>query len=69
MTKEVKLLEAKLFRPYHVDSAGKPLDRKARKGARRSTYDYNRGVSKLLREKRKEAKEALEKVAETKVDA
>ena len=47
-----------MFKAYAVDTDGKKMDRKMRKSARRSTFEYNRGVSKLLREKRKEARKA-----------
>lgn len=46
-----------MYKSYSVESDGKKLDRKARKMSRRSTYDFNKGVSKLLREARKEARE------------
>lgn len=53
------------MRAYHTDVAGKPMDRKARKFARRATFEYNAGMTKLLKEKRRAAKEAAaEKAAE-----
>ena len=45
-----------MYKSYSVDTDGKKLDRRQRKSARRATYDFNRSVSKLLREKRKEAR-------------
>ena len=45
-----------MFKSYTKDTDGKGMDRKARKFARRSTYEYNRGVSKSLREARRKAR-------------
>lgn len=45
-----------MYKSYQVDTDGKKMDRRMRKSARRATFEHNRGVSKLLREKRKEAR-------------
>jgi len=45
-----------MYKSYQFDTDGKKMDRKMRKSARRSTFEFNRGVSRLLREKRKEAR-------------
>lgn len=52
------------MRAYATDSDGKPFDRRQRKSARRSTFEYNKNFSKLMQEKRKEAKAAAEKAAD-----
>jgi hypothetical protein len=49
-----------MFKSYQFDAAGKKMDRKARKFSRRATFDYNKGVNKLLKEARKVARLALE---------
>lgn len=45
-----------MYKSYHTDTDGKKMDRRMRKSARKAIYEYNRGVSKLLREKRRAAR-------------
>lgn len=52
------------MKAYQFGTDGKPFDRRQRKSARRDTFEFNRGFSKLMREKRKVAKAAAAKAAE-----
>lgn len=47
-----------MYKSYQFDTDGKKMDRSMRKSSRKATYEYNRGVSKLLREERQEARKA-----------